>query len=63
MLTLTPPRPNLWYYRDDCLKMALEPGEAEISPMGTTRSSSKKSAVSALTRSTCPPATRAALLG
>lgn len=34
MLTLTPPRPNLWYYRDDCLKMALEPGEAEISPMG-----------------------------
>lgn len=34
MLTLPPRRPNIWYYRDDCLKMALDPGEAEISPMG-----------------------------
>ena len=34
MLIPAPPRPNLWYYRDDCLKMALDPKEVEISPMG-----------------------------
>lgn len=34
MLTIKPRHPDLWYYRDDCLKMALAPGEATITPLG-----------------------------
>ena len=33
MITPPPRRPNIWYYRDDCLKLALEPGEAKITPL------------------------------
>ena len=33
MITPPPRRLNIWYYRDDCLKLALEPGEAEITPL------------------------------
>ena len=34
MIAPTRPGPYLWYHRPDCLKMKLQPGEAEITPMG-----------------------------